>query len=104
MTTKRVSETHLERKQVGIVRCWCERADTLCKLVEVVLCIVITRDKEEKASEMYLVLTRRANREPYMRCEVVEGFRTDYWMVAMKTALEEGSLNVLKEGLSGRPT
>jgi len=56
MTTKQISETHLERKQVGIVRYWCECADTLCELVEVVLCIVIRKDKAGKGAGCTLFL------------------------------------------------
>jgi hypothetical protein len=57
---QRLSETHLERKQVGIVGRRCQRADALCELVEVVL-----------------VLARGADGEPDVRCEGVEVFRTD---------------------------
>lgn len=83
-TIKQLSETHLERKQVGIVGRRCERADALCELVEVVLCIVIRREKEDKGEGTYLVLARGTDGEPDVRCEVVEVFRNDYLVVAMK--------------------
>jgi hypothetical protein len=81
---QRLSETHLERKQVGIVGRRCQRADALCELVEVVLCIVIRREKEDKGEGTYLVLARGADGEPDVRCEGVEVFRTDYLVVGMR--------------------
>lgn len=53
-------------------------------MVEVVLCIVIRREKEDKGEGTYLVLARGTDGEPDVRCEVVEVFRTDYLVVAMK--------------------
>ena len=44
---------------------------------------MIRNEKEDKGEGIYLVLARGADRKPDVPCEGVEGFGTDYLVVAM---------------------